>query len=882
MSSKSSDENKSSSMTSETELQLFRQKLREFKYPSMPKRNPELRKENQINNLIITTNLFELKFRNNNYRFTLYSVDILPEVADDNNPLRRIIYSKIELGLPKCFKKVFFTGKNFYCIIDQTEKEDFETFEIQVEVDKINYTLKMQKVSEISFKKVNDFNGGNQKIKSIWENILKNIIMKNPKVIKFHDRTIFEVDPNNIIKASNQHKFYCGYMTSVNITESGLYMLVNNINKLITGKTVLEKMIELRKKYSEEKNSKEEIYNKIKEYFKTHRTVLTVYGSLRSYKISDIDFDKNPVNTNIGYKDKDGRKKTITLINYYRIQYQMEIRDKNQPLIIADNNFLKNQRSLPPNDRSYNIYLIPELVYLTGLEEDNPIQRPKNINRSGIKSPSQKMGIIKGIFNLINSTNCKTITNNQGNQVNLKSPKELSEEWGINLGSNLSFQGTVFPQPKLFFKGDKGNKLLLPENGRYRSLNPFKTVMITNTNIFYVYDKYDCDKNHIDHRKLFVDFLKIFRDKLFSFSNDFHPKNTRGYGIENTNNMENIKKSLSVIEKSENEDKFGILFCSLNMEKYYKELKDFFLNKLHIPTQHVKIKKLLDNKKGRTIMFNLVDQINVKRGGENFFIDFKGEEIIKSGQVFLVIGLDAKKAKDTITYSMTSSKNFNLNKFYTQTCTCEDRTHTRNLILMKMFTEAIEQIMEHSPHCPDYIIIYRQGGNEFRNKILTINELGNFQEVINEYRTKRKNQEISQNFQNTKIYYICCNLKSDLKFFETKQNNSYSNPNSGLVVDEKVTQSSKFEFFLQPQFVNQGTATPSHYQVMYYDKSNNEEDNLKIEKLEKLSFYLTFYYWTWAGAIRVPSFLKMSSTALDFYRKIYNVDSCFFDKPMFI
>ena len=167
MSSKSSDENKSSSMTSETELQLFRQKLREFKYPSMPKRNPELRKENQINNMIITTNLFELKFRNNNYRFTLYSVDILPEVADDNNPLRRIIYSKIELGLPKCFKKVFYTGKNFYCIIDQTEKEEFESFEIQVEVDKINYTLKMQKVSEISFKKVNDFNGGNQKIKSI-------------------------------------------------------------------------------------------------------------------------------------------------------------------------------------------------------------------------------------------------------------------------------------------------------------------------------------------------------------------------------------------------------------------------------------------------------------------------------------------------------------------------------------------------------------------------------------------------------------------------------------------------------------------------------------------------------------------------------------------
>ena len=110
----------------------------------------------------------------------------------------------------------------------------------------------------------------------------------------------------------------------------------------------------------------------------------------------------------------------------------------------------------------------------------------------------------------------------------------------------------------------------------------------------------------------------------------------------------------------------------------------------------------------------------------------------------------------------------------------------------------------------------------------------------------------------------------------------YQNPTSGLVVDEKVTQSNKFEFYLQPQYVNQGTATPCHYQVMYYDKSENEENDLKIEKLEKLSFYLSYYYWTWSGAIRVPSLLKMSTTAMDFYRKVYGSEPCFFEQPKFI
>jgi hypothetical protein len=45
--------------------------------------------------------------------------------------------------------------------------------------------------------------------------------------------------------------------------------------------------------------------------------------------------------------------------------------------------------------------------------------------------------------------------------------------------------------------------------------------------------------------------------------------------------------------------------------------------------------------------------------------------------------------------------------------------------------------------------------------------------------------------------------------------------------------------------VNQGTATPCHYQVLYEDRDpNNDENNLKLEELQLLSFYLSFYYWT--------------------------------------
>ena len=874
MSSHCSDEKNSSSMTSESALIQFRKNVREYKLPSRPKINPQKRNIDRKKDLPITANLFQLKFKSDNFKFVLFSIEVLPEIADDNYTLLRSIYSKIGALLPPCFKKVVWAGKNCFAIIDEKNKKDYENFEIEIEVKGEKYNLKFYKVKDISFSNGDDFIGKNQKNKTIIENMIRNIIMANPKIIKFQDRTLFEINADNITNTTNKQYFYSGFITSVNITESGLYMLVNNVNKLITGKTVLRKMIEIRSKLREQKYNEKDICDEIRDYFKKHKTVLTIY-SMHSYRIQDINFEQNPCNTDITYKDKDGLKTTIHLINYYKTQYNINIKDKNQPLIIAENNFQKNQTS---NDKNYNIYLVPELVYLTGIEEENKNERHRNTVPNRIKDPNEKMKKIKGIFNLLNSENSKEIKNKKGNIIKLKSPKELSEEWGINLGSNLTFQGTIFPQPKLIFKG----KDVFPENGRYRSANPFLSQEITNSNIFFVYDK---NERNVDHRKLFWEIMKIFQEKKFMFSNDFHPNNVKEYPINNTSNWEEIKKSLLKIDNSEN--KFGIIFCSQRLEKMYVELKSFFNKQLQIPTQHVITKKLLDGRRGRTMMYNLVDQINVKNGGENFYIDFKKEEIIKSGQAFLIIGLDSKRANGLVNYSMTSSTNFKLTNLFTQETICEDKTQTRNQTLMKMFNASISKIMEKCPHCPDYIIIYRQGGNEYRNKTLVVNELGNFQEVLNDLRKKNQFKDDSKNYKNTKLYYICCNLKSDLKFFETKNNNNYNsieygNPKSGLIVDEKVTQSDKFEFYIQPQFVNQGSATPCHYQVMHYDKSENEENDLNIENLEKLSFYLSYYYWTWNGAIRVPSQLKMSSTALDFFRKIYEDDSCIFEKPTFI
>ena len=885
-----SEENKSSSGTSESERLNFKLKLSSYKYPLMPKKNKDLRIAKN-NNVLITTNLYELILIDESHKFTLYNVDILPEIAKDNFPLKRLIHESIGPKLPSSFKKLIWAGDNLYALITEERNQDYSKIELYEEIKDIKYNIKIKKIKEITLKRVNDFNGENQKIKSIIENLFRNILMKNPKVIKFQDRTIFEIDIKNIVSISNENQgnIYKGFITSAHITESGLYMLINNKNKYISGKTALKKMFEIRSKLREKNMTNREIFDEINNYFYSHRTVLTGYGSIKTYKIKIVNFDRNPKNTNISVKDVNGVKKSISIINYYKSQYNIDIKDLNQPLLEAeDNNKTKNQKLLPSNKSNNNendgdnkIYLVPELVYITGIEDDDSQNNRRNKCANIVKktkgNPSTKMSAINGIKDLVNSNQHKIIKKN-GKQIEEKSPYDLTKEWGINLGNNLTFAGRIIQQPHIFFNKDY---LVEPKNGLFRSGNPYKMEIITNNNIFFVYDK----NEKYDHRKIFNDLMLKFKNKDFQFSNDFHPNKVLGFELENTHDWESIYNSLKKLQVNK-DDSFGIIFCSFQMEKFYDKLKKYFMNQLHIPTQHVVTKKIDDPKRGNSIQFNVVDQINIKRGGINYYINFNKEGIIKKGEVFLIIGLDSDRKNKKITYSMTSTRSPNLNEFLTQEKIVNDNNQDKNTALRKMFEEAINEINKKSPHSPDYIIIYRQGGNDIRNKILYVSEGVNFTEVLKFYREKYKDKN-NFNFKNTKLYYICCNLKSDLKFFETDNRNvakAFFNPKSGLIVDDYVTQKNKYEFYLQPQFVNQGTATPCHYQIMHYDKDPNEENDLKIEILEKLSFYLCYYFWTWSGSIRLPYLLKMSNTAMTFYNKILdNGESYYyFKKPTYI
>ena len=838
-------------------------------YAKAPPKNNLLRKDDSI--ISLTSNLMKLTLKDPLQKVYIYSIEIMPELAKDNYTLQKKIYKLIEQKLSPYFNKFTFAGLNLF----GSTRDPKDEIIIEENVEKTDYKITFKKVGALNFSEITTKQGMDQKKKNFIEKLIKDILLSSKDRVRFGtDRMVLSMDKDNVMKGNDGSTIYKGFFTSAQITENGLYLLVLNMNKYTSGKTMYEKIYQIMEEGRHHNRSQDEIKQKIEDYIDEHRTVLTIYGSIRAYRIESIDFEKNPMNTSFNIKTQEGMK-TVTIYNYYQQQYKQNIKHKDQPLLIAERKVKDKKLLKSEEDKNKNedlIYLVPELVLITGIEnEAGSKSRRQDIISKTKTNPNQRMNEINKIHDLMNDDTPKQFKKN-GELISTKSSKQLADEWGINLGENLSLEGRVLNQPKLIFNN---KRLVTPKNGLFRTESAYDGVTITRDNFMYIYNR----KDRADFRSIINNLFS--KAKIKDIRINVRPDELYSYGFNRAYNWEDIKHELKKINFNP-KLRMVMVFLDNNLEHYYNQLKEYLTNVIKVNSQFSQTRRLTDPKRAGSIMFNIVEQINIKMGGINFYIDTSN---LINDKVYLIIGLESKKVgKDSIDYVLTFAYNQRLSRTQTIPRTCKNNAEEISKTLNELLDEAIKGLhfLGHAPHPPEYIIIYRQGGNHLQNVKTSQIEIPIFLGNINQ----RKEKIESFRRHNTKLIYICCNLKGDLKFFEESKN-GYSNPPSGLCIDERIVESGKYEFYLQPQYVNQGTATPCHYEVLYQDMDEkNSENNMSIEELENLSFQLSFYYWTWSGAVRVPGVLRLSTTAIDYYSRCLNhrldLDGHKFTTPGFI
>ena len=259
---------------------------------------------------------------------------------------------------------------------------------------------------------------------------------------------------------------------------------------------------------------------------------------------------------------------------------------------------------------------------------------------------------------------------------------------------------------------------------------------------------------------------------------------------------------------------------------------------------------------------NILLQINAKLGGALYKIKMDKSLI---GKKIMLVGIDSSKHKDKNNYgtgvAMVATINDTFTDFYNKVEIVKRKRPQKkieqkkeqyiegdegnenseetseeskkelegkyeekfHLCVNKFIEEAVEDFKKNNGgNKPDWIIIYRQGVSLQQKEFL--------KEEISEI------DDICTN-KNIQYYYILVNTKSSYKFFHP-EDGKYYNPYSGLLVLDGVINRNFFEFYIQPQEVTQGSATPTCFHVAY--------GNLNFpEIIPKLTFDLCHLYSNW-------------------------------------
>uniref|UniRef100_A0A1A9V619 Piwi domain-containing protein n=1 Tax=Glossina austeni TaxID=7395 RepID=A0A1A9V619_GLOAU len=253
-------------------------------------------------------------------------------------------------------------------------------------------------------------------------NILFDRIMATLNYVRFDRR---QFDPaSSIVFPQHQLEVWPGYVTAVDEHEGGLLLCCDVSHRLLCQKTILETLLEIfrRKPKNFQETAKKALLG---------AAIITRYNN-KTYRIDDICFEKNPLST---FTFKEG---TVSFLDYYRKNYNIEIKDKNQPLLIS----IKKQR-MPQRSQGEDIIicLIPELCYVTGLRDDIRADHKlmREIAMFTCLSPAERINALKKFYTNID---------------NSPESRKILSDWGLSLVQNYEkISGRQLDEERVFIDG---------------------------------------------------------------------------------------------------------------------------------------------------------------------------------------------------------------------------------------------------------------------------------------------------------------------------------------------------------------------------------------------------------------------------------------------
>ncbi|KAM6954108.1 piwi-like protein 1 [Aplochiton taeniatus] len=593
-------------------------------------------------------------------------------------------------------------------------------------------------------------------------------------------------DPLNI----PQHRLtiWPGFTSTILQYESSIMLSTDVSHKVLRSDTVLSFMGNLRQQCGEQRFPEactKELIGLI---------VLTKYNN-KTYRIDDIAWDHTPNNT---FKRGDSE---ISFKDYYKTQYNLDIVDGNQVLLISHVKKMGPSGGPPPGPAM----LIPELCYLTGLTDKmrSDFNIMKDLSSHTRLTPEQREGRLTRFVNNIHK--------------NTEVQAEMTT-WGLNFDNKLlNLAGRVLPAERIV-QGTRSyeyNPWAADWSKEMRGVPLISALPLDNWFIFFT------RRNAGEAQNLLQTLNKV--------STPLGIRMQRPVMVEYEDRQEALLRALQ--QNVSSSTQMVVVVLPSNRKDKYDSVKKYLCVDCPTPSQCVVSRTLSRPQALMTVATKIALQMCCKMGGELWSVEIPLKQL-------MIVGIDVYH--DTATGkrsigALVSSLNQGMSRWFSK-CVLQNRGQEIMDGLKGPLQGALKAWLKHNKCLPSRIIIYRDGVGD-----------GQLQSVVN-YEVPQIMESIKTMGQGyaPKLTVVVVKKRISSRFF-AQIDGKLANPPPGTIIDTEVTRPEWYDFFIVSQAVRMGSVSPTHYNVVY------DSSGLKPDHMQRLTYKLCHMYYNWQGIIRVPA-----------------------------
>ncbi|XP_055592749.1 protein aubergine-like isoform X1 [Uranotaenia lowii] len=593
-------------------------------------------------------------------------------------------------------------------------------------------------------------------------------------------------------------ELYPGYITSIRQHEQDVLMCAEINHKVMRSETCYG----LFKQCAQSGGNYKDNYKRLI----LGSVVMATYGKNQTYTINDVEFNTTPESS---FETVAGR---ITFIQYFKERYNIIIRDPRQPMLVSR----AKARDIRAG-KAELLYLVPELFRMTGLTDE----MRQNFGLMREIANYTRLGPDKRIERLLNFNDRLQKT---------KDSIEVFKFWQTELERRLvELPGRVLDQEKIILGHLRSDQMTEHPAGVQadwqqviRSNAMFITVPLTN---WYVVVSAGSEN-------LMADFIGCL--KQASKGMKFHVEDPQVEVIKNDSPPVYVDALKRICQRDPQ-----LIMCLVRNDKAdrYSAIKKVTCVERAVPTQVIKARTVTP--KGgnvRTLMSvatKVSIQLNCKLGGIPWTLRTPLSSVMVVGFDVCHDTQDKSKSYGALVATMYFSGVKHPKYFSTVNSHCNGE-ELSDFMSQNLFKALHAYRREFNGDLPQRIILYRDGVGEGQFKYVYEHEVGSIKEKLN--------LAYNGTAAASRLTFIVVNKRINTRLFHNSRN-----PVPGTIVDDVITLPERNDFFLVSQSVNQGTVSPTSYNILY------DESGLKPDHLQLYTFKQTHLYYNWCGTVGVPA-----------------------------